>query len=100
MAEIKVTASELRNKAQSLSQLNKSLESQINALQQSESGLNNMWDGEAKTAFHNAFMHDKQEMTEFKQAVDKYVQALEQIAQMYEKAEQQNTQTATNRNYH
>lgn len=100
MAEIKVTASELKNKAQTLTQLNGSLETQINALQQSESTLNSMWDGEAKNAFHNAFTHDKQEMTEFKQAVDKYIQALVQIAGTYERAEQQNLQTATTREYH
>lgn len=100
MPEIKVTAAQLRSKAQTLSQLNASLLTQINMLQQSEATVSSMWDGEAKTAFHNAFTHDKREMMDFKQAIDKYVQALEQIAQKYERAEQQNTQTAASRTYH
>lgn len=100
MAEIRVTAAQLRQKAQTLIQLSNSLNTQISVLQQSEASVSSMWEGEAKNAFHNAFIHDKQEMTEFKQAIDKYAQALLQIAQSYERAEQQNTQTATTRTYH
>ena len=99
MAEFKVTAAQLRQKAQTIRQLNSSLSTQIDVLQQSEQNVCSMWEGEAKTAFHSAFTRDKAQMTNFKEAIDKYVQALEQIAQAYETAERQNTQTATSRNY-
>lgn len=99
MAEIRVTASELRTKAQTLRQLNQSFNTQVNVLQQNEQSVCSMWEGEAKNAFHTEFTKDKGKMEQFKQAIDKYVQALEQIAQAYERAEQQNTQIATNRTY-
>lgn len=99
MAELKVTASQLRTKAQTIRSLNSSLDTQIGVLEQAESSVCSMWDGEAKNAFHQAFTHDKAQMKNFKNAIDKYVTALEQIAQSYEKAENQNVQTATTRTY-
>lgn len=99
MAEFQVTSSQLRQKAQLLSQLNSSLNTQITVLQNSETGVCSMWEGEAKNAFHRAFTHDKQCMDEFKKAIDQYVRALEQIAQSYEKGESQNVQIATTRSY-
>ena len=99
MAEISVRSSELRTKAQTLSQLNQSFNTQITVLQQNEQSVCSMWEGEAKDAFHNAFTHDKGMMDQFKQAIAKYVQALLDIAQHYETAEQKNTQTATTRTY-
>lgn len=97
MPEFRVTASQLRQKAQELTQLNNSLNTEINNLQQSESNVCSMWEGEAKNAFHNAFSQDKNGMLNFKQAIDQYVQALIQIAESYERAEAQNVQIATTR---
>lgn len=97
MSEFRVTASQLRQKAQELSQLNSSLNTEISNLQQSESNVCSMWEGEAKNAFHTAFTQDKTGMDNFKQAIDSYVQALNQIADSYERAEQQNVQIATTR---
>ena len=99
MAEIKVTASELRTKAQALRQLNQSFAAQVDTLQANERNVCSMWEGEAKNAFHNAFTHDRGMMDEFKKAIDKYVQALEQIARTYGQAEQKNTQIASGRAY-
>ncbi len=99
MAQIKVTASQLKSKANSLRQLNNSFKTQITQLEGAESRLNSMWDGEANDAFHKAFMHDKQAMQEFKKAIDKYVEALNDIARKYEDAERKNTSTATARKY-
>lgn len=100
MAEIKVTATTLRQRAQELTQLNNSLNNQISRLESAESSVCSMWEGEAKNEFHKAFTHDKAAMVQFKQAIDKYVQALLQIAQKYEQAERTNSQTASNRTYH
>lgn len=99
MPQIQVTPAQLRQKAQLLSQLNNNLNTQIGVLQTTETNVCSKWEGDSKSAFHNAFMHDKQCMDAFKAAIDRYVQALEQIAQNYEKAEAQNTQTATSRSY-
>lgn len=99
MAEIRVTASTLKQKSAMLKQLNTSLSTQINILQTNETSVCSMWEGEAKNAFQKAFIHDKQAMDEFKKAIDKYCQALDSIAQSYEKAENQNIQTAAARKY-
>lgn len=100
MAEFRVTASKIREQAGQLRQLNASLSTQITVLEGNERNVCSMWEGEAKTAFHTAFDHDKAQMQNFKQAIDKYVDALEQIAASYEKAEAANITTATTRKYH
>lgn len=100
MAEILVTAAQLTAKAGELRQLNSSFETQVGQLVSSEQNVCSMWEGDAKTAFDNAFQHDKSMMDEFKKAIDQYATALETIAKEYEKAETQNTTTATNRSYH
>ena len=53
-----------------------------------------MWEGEAKQVFQTAFDQSKIKMDNFKQAIDQYANALLQIAQKYETAEQQNIQIA------
>ncbi|MCD7746714.1 MAG: WXG100 family type VII secretion target [Lachnospiraceae bacterium] len=100
MAEFMVTASQLREKKETLTQLNQSLQTQITMLVQAESTVTSMWEGEAKTAFHNAFTQDKAQMDNFKSAIDQYVTALETIIQAYETAETTNVNTATTRTYH
>ena len=55
MAEIKVTAGELKNNANELRQLNNQFKKAIDDLTSSEQQLVGMWDGEAKEAFHNAY---------------------------------------------
>ena len=58
-----------------------------------------MWEGEAKTAFHKAFTQDVTQMHNFYNAIEQYVQKLDQIATAYEQAEKKNTATATTRKY-
>lgn len=94
MAEIMVTAAQLRERAETLRQLNESFKTQIELLQTSETNVCSMWEGEAKQAFQTAFDQSKVKMDSFKQAIDQYVNALLQIAQKYETAEQQNIQIA------
>ena len=85
---IQVTTATLKNKANELKNLNSA-----------ESSLNGMWEGEAKDAFHKAFSQDITQMHNFYNAIEQYVQKLEQIAAAYEKAEKKNTSTATTRKY-
>ena len=53
---IQVTTATLKNKANELKSLNSKFKSQVENLKSAESSLNGMWEGEAKTAFHKAFI--------------------------------------------
>ena len=97
MAEIKVTPSVLRQKADALRALNSKFKSQVDKMIGIEQRLSDMWEGEARNAFHNAFNTDRQKMDRFAQNIELYVQALLRNAQKYEEAEQRNTNTATTR---
>ncbi len=98
MALIRVTASQVRSTSSSLRDYNQNFNSQVQALQSAEESLNGMWDGQANDAFHAAFTSDKEYMTQFYNLINKYCDALEQIAAEYERAESVNTETATRRN--
>lgn len=94
MAEIKVTTSEVRNRANELRQLNSQLKGKVENLSSREGRLAGMWEGDAKTAFHNAYMKDKAMFDQFSQLIDQYATALDQIAQEYDAKEQQNVSIA------
>ncbi|MBE5961765.1 MAG: WXG100 family type VII secretion target [Lachnospiraceae bacterium] len=99
MALIRVTSASLTKQANTLRQTNANYKAQVTALNQTEAALNNMWEGDANTAFHTAFQSDKAQMDKFYQAIEKYITALETIIQKYEKAEAANAQTAKTRSY-
>ena len=99
MALIQVTAAELKSKANELRSLNGQFKSQVGNLESQEASLASMWEGEAKTAFHTAFNNDKVQMDNFYDLIEKYCQALETIAEKYQQAEAQNTETASTRKY-
>lgn len=99
MALIRVTASQLKSQASSLRGLNGNFKSAVGRLESQEGTLASMWEGEAKNAFHNAFLSDKGQMDKFYELIEKYCQALEEIAKNYEQAEIQNTDTASKRSY-
>ena len=96
---IQVTTATLKNKANELKSLNSKFKSQVENLKSAESSLNGMWEGEAKTAFHKAFTQDITQMHNFYNAIEQYVQKLDQIATAYEQAEKKNISTATTRKY-
>lgn len=99
MAEILVTAATVRSRANELSSLNGQLRSRVSELVNQEGILNSMWEGEANNAFHKEFGNDAQQMQKFSEEIERYVQALLNIAAEYEKAEQMNTEIGTKRNY-
>lgn len=99
MAEILVTAATIRNKAQELENLNEQFKARVAELENQEASLNSMWEGDANTAFHNAFQRDKSQMTNFYNLIIQYVQTLENIAAEYERAEALNTETGNTRAY-
>jgi len=95
MGEIKVTASQLRSKADELTQINATFRSRVESLVEAEMMLMGMWDGEAKTAFHNAFERDKENMSRFYNAIAQFICTLQQIAAKYDNADAQSAQIAT-----
>lgn len=94
MAEIKVNAQQLTSTANELRSMNAQFSSEIEALNNCQQQLNSMWVGEAKDKFNSAYNQDREKMNQFKQAIDKFITALEDIAQKYRKAEQQATTIA------
>lgn len=97
MAEIRVTPSELRSKADELERLNGQFKQEVTSMTGYEQDLAGMWEGEAQKAFRKAFSDDKQKMDLFAQNIERYVQALRADAQKYEEAEQKNISIATAR---
>ena len=99
MALIRVTAAQVKSTADQLRQYDSQFKSQVDNLETHELNLGSMWEGQAKDAFHNAFNNDKEYMNQFYVLIEKYCQALEQIARSYEEAEARNTDTATKRSF-
>lgn len=99
MAMIRVTAAQLKAKAEELTGLNNNLKTNVSELESCEQNLASMWEGQAKDAFHQAFNNDKIQMTNFSTLIEKYVYTLQTIAIKYEQAENLNTETASTRNY-
>lgn len=99
MSQIQVTATQLKAKAEELSAQNTQLKAQIELLDETEQSLNAMWEGEANTAFHNAFQRDKTQLGNFYNAIQQYVQVLQNVAARYAQAESQNVDIANTRKY-
>lgn len=99
MAEIQVTSAQLLAKAEELGAQNTQLRAQIEALTEAEQRLNAMWEGDANTAFHTAFQRDKTQFTNFFNAIQQYIQVLQNVAARYTQTERQNVDIATTRTY-
>lgn len=97
MALIRVTAEQLKAKADELTELNNSLKNNVSELEACEQNLLTMWDGEAKDAFHREFNNDRIQMSNFSTLIEKYVYTLLQITQKYIEAERMNVDTANTR---
>jgi len=98
-SSITVTSAILKQIATQLEGLNGQFKSAVGNLESTEAALCGMWEGEAKQTFDGAFKRDKNNMDNFYQNIAKFVAALNTIAAEYEKAEAQNTQTASSRSY-
>ncbi len=99
MAELLTNSADLRQKASTLAELNAQFKAQVNQLESTEQTLIGMWDGDAKQSFDSAFKSDKIQMDNFYNAIQQYVQVLEQIAANYDTAEATNVSTANTRKY-
>ena len=99
MAYFQVTSSQLRSAAGRISDLNNQFKARAEQLGEQEAALCSMWEGQAKDAFHQAFLRDRQQMNVFEQLIARYVQALLEIAVRYEQAEARNREIAASRKY-
>lgn len=99
MGYIEVTSAHLRAKADELSELNSQFKTKKDDLEGKESALILMWEGEAKSIFHEAFIRDKEQIEVFINLINEYVNALYEIAERYEEAERRNAELASARSY-
>lgn len=99
MAEINVSISALRAKAEELEQLNTTFKTMIGTLTDTEAALGGMWEGNANKAFHDAFTKDMVQLGNFHTTVQAYVNALYRAIRKYAQAERKNTEIARVRTY-
>ena len=99
MAQIKVITTGFTNGISELNNLNAQFKARVTAMAETETALNGMWEGEARTAFHNAFWTDKAQMDNFYEAIRTYAEILQQILTLYKQMESVNVETATVRTY-
>jgi len=99
MALIRVTAEELKNRAELLNQENSGLKTKVEEFEAASQSLAAQWEGEARDAFVNAYTQDKAQMDNFVRVIDEFYQALLRVYQNYSDAETKNIDTATTRNY-
>ena len=99
MALIRVSANELRARAEQLNEMNNTLKAKIEEFSASSDALAAQWEGEARDAFANACTQDKAQMDNFVQVIQQFYQALIAMAQAYENAESKNLEIASTRTY-
>ena len=99
MSKFNVTSQELQAAINTLREDNSQFRSRVTDLVNKQSELSSQWQGDANTAFNNAFTRDKGQWDTFATLIDNYVETLESIKQAYEAAESANTSTATSRTY-
>ena len=94
-----VTAGELRAAIADLTDKNEMFRNKVGELETLQQELASQWQGDANTAFNNAFQNDKGQWVAFQNLVAQYIQALQNILTIYEQAEETNRATASNRTY-
>ena len=94
---LRVTPSELSKKAQELRDLNSKFKNEVEGLNDSETTLGNMWEGDAQKAFHSQFQADREKFNVFYNGIEQYIQRLNDAANAYDKAESETVSTAQTR---
>ncbi len=99
MALIRVSAEELKARAEALNEANQGLKAKVQEFESSAQTLAGQWEGEARDAFVNAYTQDKTQMDNFITVIQDFYQKLIYMAQNYDAAERKNVDIATTRNY-
>lgn len=94
MAQLVVTSTQLRQKAQTLRTLNNLFKNAIGKLSDSERTVAGMWEGEAQQEFRRVFNKDYLQFEAFYKGINEYIQTLENAAKEYDATEARNVQLA------
>ena len=94
---IRVTTSELRNRAENLRSLNERFKREVTALESREKQLLGMFEGDASKAFDAQFQLDKSKFDVFAAGIEQYVVRLLAAAASYDAAECRNVSIANER---
>ena len=97
MGRYSLTAQEIQTAIDELTSHNRDFKLRVGDLVSKQQELAGQWQGEANTAFNNAFNTDKEKWDTFAGLMEQYIEALRTIKQAYETAEEANTQTAATR---
>lgn len=97
MATIRVTPTILRSKANELRELNERFKNEVSSLTESENRLANMWEGEARNAFHAEYQKDAEKFNVFYTGINQYIERLIAAADAYDRAEAENVSVAQTR---
>lgn len=99
MSRFTVTAAELSNTVSTLNEDNNQFRARVSDLLNCASELASMWQGEANDRFNAALNTDQERWVEFAALIDQYNEAMVNIIQIYNNAEEGNTATAATRSY-
>lgn len=99
MSRFQVTPEALQATAQELQAMNDQFCQRIRNLIEKQQELSSMWQGDANSAFTAAFNHDAVKWDAFATLISAYISTLTQIAQLYQRVEQQNAAIASGRSY-
>lgn len=99
MSKYTVTISDMQAAINELQSNNSEFRARVNELGAKQQELAGQWQGDANTAFNNAFMNDKGQWDNFAMLIDQYIEVLSQIMKTYINAEEMNVSTAQTRTY-
>lgn len=99
MSQIITNTRKMREESQKLNQLLTKFKSQKDKLMSTQKSLDGMWDGDANTQFNKAFQKDMVQFDNFARVIRDYANALNQMADNYDKAEATNVSIAQQRSY-
>ena len=100
MSKYRVTVADMQSAINELNSNNSEFRSRVNELSAKQQELAGQWQGDANTAFNNAFNSDKGQWDVFASLIDQYIETLHSIMQTYKTAEETNRSTAATRTYH
>ena len=90
MSFYQIDSRQLRAKKDELMSLVQRFRQEKEQLCANEITLRSMWEGSANENFHNLFIKSAGQMDAFGEVVDRYMDAIEYIANRYDMAEQKN----------
>lgn len=97
MGKLELTVQQMATVINDLTSSNQEFVARVKDLDGKQQELASMWQGEANTAFNQAFQSDKEKWAAFATLINQYITTLQKILETYRKAEETNVQTAKTR---